>query len=146
MRRAWVAAVALAALAGCGKPSMVPVKGVVKLNGKPVPHCKVGFFPDTDEFDPDKHGYGYGVTDAAGAFEIQHPGGEKGIYPGRYKVTLVLWVDGKGKPIPADAKPSEVPGGVKNLMPMKYESLGTTPETVTVPSGGLEHTFDVSGS
>lgn len=139
------AALAVAALLpGCGKPPMVPVKGVVTFHGKPLPGCKVGLFPDVDGFDPAKHGYGYGITDAAGAFEVQHPGGEKGIYPGRYKVTFVAWVDSKGRPIPPSAKPSEVPGGVKNLVPAKYEGLSTTPETASVPSGGADLTFDLT--
>lgn len=132
------------ALPGCGKPPMVPVKGVVTFAGKPLSGCKVAFFPDVEGFDPAKHGYGYGVTDAQGAFEVQHPNGEKGIYPGRYKVTFVAWVDNQGKPIPPHAKPSEVPGGVKNLLPVRYESLGTTPELASVPREGLDQTFALS--
>ena len=146
LRAALVAAALALTLSGCGKPPMVRVTGVVKLNGKPVQHCKVGFFPDVEQFNPDKHGFGYGVTDANGAYVMKHPQGEEGIWPGRYKVTLVLWVDSKGKPLPVDTKPSEVPGGVKNLMPIPYESLSTTPEIVTVPAEGLQKDFDVKKS
>lgn len=131
-------------VSGCGKPPMVSVTGVVQVNGKPLKGCKVAFFPDVQNFDPNKHGYGFGVTDENGRFEIQHPGGEKGIYPGRYRVTFVAWVDAKGNPIPPDAKPSEVPGGVKNLLPGKYESLADTPEVVEVGREGLQKTFDLS--
>ena len=49
---------------GCGKPPMRQVTGTVSLNGKLVEHCKVGFFPDVVEFNPDRHGFGFGVTDA----------------------------------------------------------------------------------
>jgi hypothetical protein len=130
-------AAALLLPGGCGKPSMVPVSGTLAFKGKPLKGCKVGLYPDVENFDPARHGYGFGITDANGAFEVQHPSGEKGIWPGKYKVTLVAWVDAKGNPIPPDAKPSEVPGGVKNLLPAQYESLADTPERLTVPSGGL---------
>jgi hypothetical protein len=125
---------------------MAPVKGVVTMNGKPLQGCKVGLYPDVADFDPNKHGYGFGVTDADGRFEIQHPSGEKGVWPGTYKVTFVAWVDSKGKPAPPDAKPSEFPGGLKNLLPARYESLADTPERLTVPKGGAEPTFALTGS
>lgn len=133
------------ALPGCGKPSLVSVKGNVKFKNKPVAHCKVVFFPNVSQFDPDRHGMGFGVTDENGNFEIQHPQGEKGIWPGSYKVSFVLWVDSKGKVMPADVKPSEVPGGVKNLFPPEYEAPSTTPIEVTVSSSGLTKDFDIPG-
>ncbi|MDY3563587.1 hypothetical protein R5W23_005201 [Gemmata sp. JC673] len=137
-------AAAVVAVPGCGKPPMVTVKGVVKVGGKPVPHCKVGLFPDVEGFDPNKHGYGFGMTNDKGEFEIQHPNGTKGIFPGTYKVTFVAWIDSKGKPVPPETKPSEVPGGVKNLLPSKYESLSDTPERLTVTKEGAEANFDLS--
>jgi hypothetical protein len=132
--------------AGCGKPAKHAVTGTVKLNGKPVPHCKVGLFPDVAEFNPDKHGFGYGITDESGAFEVQHPQGEKGIQTGRYKVTFEAWVDSKGKPLPADAKPSEVPGGVKNLFPDIYQAPSSTPESIDVGAGGTRKEFDITAT
>jgi hypothetical protein len=130
--------------AGCGKPAMVSFTGTVTIDGKPLEHCKVGLFPDLDDpttFNPEKHGFGYAMTDKDGKFELQHPQGDKGIWPGRYKVTFVAWVDSKGKPVPPTEKPSEVPGGVKNLVPILYEQLSTTPERVDIPSGGLVKDF-----
>ncbi|NBV46468.1 MAG: hypothetical protein EBR86_12740 [Planctomycetia bacterium] len=126
---------------GCGKPPMQQVVGSVKIAGQPVEGCKVGLFPDTDRFDTNRHGFGFGITDASGRFEIQHPQGEAGIWAGRYKVTFVAWIDGKGKPVPADSKPSEVPGGVRNRFPEIYEAPSSTPETVTVARGRV-NTFD----
>ena len=121
---------------GCGEPPMRKVTGVVKLDGVPVQHCKVGFFPDVEEFNPDRHGFGFGVTDATGQFEIQHPQGEKGIWSGDYKVTFTLWVDSNGDVLPMETKPSEVEGGVKNLFPAAYEEPTTSPERVSVSSAG----------
>lgn len=136
-----IVSVGLAAAGGCGKPPMQRVVGSVKLAGKPVEGCKVGLFPDTDRFDSNRHGFGFGITDGDGRFEIQHPQGESGIWAGRYKVTFVAWIDAKGNPVPAESKPSEVPGGVRNRFAETYEAPSTTPETVTVKRG-IENRFD----
>ncbi len=128
---------------GCGKPPMMSVSGTVKLNGKAVPNCKVGFFPDTETFNPDRHGFGFGITDKDGHFDIQHPQGEKGIWAGKYKVTLVAWVTKAGKPVPADSKPSEVEGGVKNLFPDFYEEPSRTTEKAVVKEGSNVFDFNI---
>ena len=125
---------------GCGKPPMMSVSGKVTLDGKAVSNCKVGFFPDTETFNPDRHGFGFGVTDPQGHFEIQHPQGEKGIWAGNYKVTFVAWVDALGNPVPAESKPSEVEGGVKNLFPDFFEEPSRTTEKAVVKNG--ENIFD----
>ena len=129
-------------IGGC-KPAMRSVIGTVLLDGKPIQNCKVGFFPDTTEFNPDRHGFGFGVTDEKGAFKIQHPQGEEGIWAGKYKVTFVAWVNNAGKSLPMDIKPSEVSGGVKNRFPDKYEAPSTSPESVTVTSGENVFKFDI---
>lgn len=131
-------------IAGCGTPPFQPIKGVVTLDGKPLPYCKVGFFPDVSEFKPDLHGFAYGLTNEKGEYEAQHPKGDKGIYAGKYKVFFTAWVDQKGKPVPPESKPSEVPGGVKNLVPAKYGTPETTPVTASVGSGGGSFNFDLS--
>ena len=123
---------------GCGKPPMQSVGGTVKIDGKPAANCKVGFFPDLSEqeiFNPDRHGFGFGLTDEDGNFKIQHPQGEEGIWAGKYKVTFVAWVTAAGKPVPPETKPSEVTGGVHNLFPDLYESPSTTKESVSVAKG-----------
>jgi hypothetical protein len=140
LRRVGLCFMGLLTVVGCGKPPMMSVNGSVKLDGKPIPNCKVGFFPDSDTFNPDRHGFGFGITDTEGRFEIQHPQGEKGIWAGKYKVTFVAWVTKSGKPVPADSKPSEVEGGVKNLFPEFYEEPSRTTERAVVKSG--VNTFD----
>jgi hypothetical protein len=141
---AWGVAICLTLLCvGCGKPPMQEVRGSVKLNGKPVSNCKVGFYPDVEIFNPDRHGYGFGLTNESGEFQIQHPQGEQGIWAGKYKVTLVAWVSPTGKIIEPEAKPSEVEGGVTNMFPIIFESPGTTPESVVVKSGVNDFTFDI---
>ena len=120
---------------GCGKPPMHQVRGTVQLAGKPVNGCKVGFFPDASHFDPSRHGFGFGMTDSAGKYEIQHPQGDAGIWAGTYKVTLVAWVNKAGETLPPDIKPSEVEGGVRNVFPDTYEAPSTTPERAVVRKG-----------
>ena len=130
---------------GCGKPPMLSVSGTVKLNGRAVPSCKVGFFPDlpdTVAFNPDYHGFGSGITDKEGHFELAHPQGVKGIWAGKYKVTFEAWVTKKGEAVPADAKPSEVEGGVKNLFPDFFAEPSLTTEKAVVKEGA--NVFDFS--
>ncbi|HBE67297.1 MAG TPA: hypothetical protein DDW52_04030 [Planctomycetaceae bacterium] len=129
---------------GCGPPPMQSVKGTVSFNGKPLANCKVGFSPDVEIFNPDRHGYGAGLTEADGSFTIQHPQGVEGIWAGDYKVTFVAWVDRAGKPLEPFVKPSEVAGGVKNLLPDAYESPSTTPERVTVTKGENVFNFKIN--
>ena len=130
---------------GCGGSKPVEVTGTVTFKGKPAVGCKVCFFPDVEKMDPAIHGYGYGITDESGRYSIKHPNGTDGIKPGAYKVIFVLWVDNKGKPAPPDAKPSEYPGGLKNLVPPLYESPSSTPERASVPASGLQKDFAISG-
>jgi hypothetical protein len=132
------------AVSGCSKPPMISATGIVTLDGKPVENCKLAFFPDVEQFNPDRHGYGFAVTDKTGKFEVQHPQGEKGIYPGTYKVTFVCWVNAKGELLPYDIKPSEVEGGVKNKFPDKYESLTGTPERATIIRGTNHFEFNIA--
>ena len=133
-------------VAGCGKPPMMSVSGTVKLDGKALPHCKVGFFPDipeTEAFNPDRHGFGAAITDKEGHFEIAHPQGDKGIWAGKYKVTFEAWVTKNGKPVPAESKPSEVEGGVKNLLPDFYLEPSRTTEKVVVKEGVNDFNFNI---
>ena len=128
--------------AGCGKPPMQSVEGTVKLDGKPIGNCKIGFFPDVEVFDTDKHGFGFGITDQNGKFTIQHPQGDLGIWAGNYKVTFVAWVNSAGEPLAVDTKPSEVEGGVINLFPDIYEAPSSTTERVTVLKNSGKNVFD----
>jgi hypothetical protein len=139
IRIAVVVALVMVGTAGCGKPPMQEVGGVVLLDGEPVSNCKVGFFPDVEVFNPDRHGYGFGMTHGDGKFTIVHPQGDVGIWAGKYKVTLVAWVTKDGKMVEPEAKPSEVEGGVLNRFPDEYESPGTTPFSATVTQGAKNY-------
>ena len=144
-----LAAACIAPLAaiGCGKPAMVAVKCKVMHDGKPVDNCKVAFVQDVEPFDAKVHGYGYGNTDANGECEIAHPmTGEKGLFPGTYKVTFEAWKNKRGKSVPPTEKPSEVEGGVSDRLPPILKSIGSTTERFTVPKGAaVDHTFTIAG-
>jgi len=142
-----IAFMALVAFAGCGKPTMVPVKIKVTHDGKPVGNCAVKLVQDVEPFDITKHGIGYGYTDANGECEIAHQmTAEKGLYPGSYKVTFEAWKNVKGKEVPPTAKPSEVEGGVIDRLPKIYKSLGTTTERLEVAAGTpIDREFALTG-
>jgi len=130
---------------GCGKPTPVPVTGLVTVDGKPTAGVRVVFLPDTSSFDPERHGAASALTDAEGRFTLKSSNGSEGIWPGSYKVTFSLWVEKNSKkPIAPDAKPSEVPGGVINLLPSKYESSSDTPETMSVSGSGGSKDFAIA--
>jgi hypothetical protein len=132
----------LFAVAGCGKPTPVEVKGTVTFNSQPAKGCRVMFFPDSEEPNFETMGFGSAMTDDNGNFSITATAQGKGVTPGKYKVCFEWLVDGKGKPLGPTDKPSEVPGA-KNLLPEAYVAPSTTPEKVSVPSGGLTKNFDL---
>ena len=79
---------------GCG-PSTTDVKGVVKLDGKPVKGATVTFVSDDG-----KRSYS-GFTDGEGNFTLVSGNNKSGVASGTYKVTVV-----KGPDVPASVDPS----------------------------------------
>ena len=72
---------ALAAVAGCGGPKLVPAGGVVTLDGEPVDGALVTFVAE------DGGHTATGQTDTAGSFTMM-VGGNPGALPGKYKVLV----------------------------------------------------------
>src|SRR5262245_39633386 len=105
-------------VAGCGDggPSPVAVKGVLKLDGKPVAGAVVGFHPEAAGGKP-----AFGTTDAEGAFRLttERPG--DGALPGKYKIVIQPPAEGGGSPYddPGKAAPAaKAPAGP--AIPAKY--------------------------
>jgi hypothetical protein len=73
----------LVALCGCGgRAGYVTVRGVVRLDGEPVPEAAVAFVPE------DPHGEGAtGYTDEDGRFVMTSTFAD-GVKPGKYKVRI----------------------------------------------------------
>ena len=78
---------------GCG-PSTTDVKGVVKLDGKPVKGATVTFVSDDG-----KRSYS-GFTDGDGNFTLVSGNNKSGVASGTYKVTVV-----KGPEVPTSLDP-----------------------------------------
>lgn len=122
------------ALAGCGQkgPALCPVTGkVVGTDGKPLEHATVVFHPvgavGADAVKP------RGKVGADGAFTlITHTAGD-GAPPGEYRVTVELWLSGKGDEPPA------------NRLPEKFAKPDQSGLKATVGAGPTELTpFTVS--
>lgn len=125
---------AVAFLAGCGGgskgPETVPVKGVVKYQGKPVPKLSVAFIPNDGML-------AYGTTDANGQFSLMTNKAGDGAKVGTYKVAISFVPD----EIP------EMPGfpgadkKVTSPIPEKYADAETSGLTQTVEKDASKNNF-----
>ena len=128
---------ASAFLAGCGgggspAPATVPVKGVVKYQGKPVPKLSVAFIPDS------KGMVASGTTDSYGKFTLMTSKPGDGAMVGTYKVAISFVPDG----IP---EMPGLPGTEKPLppspIPVKYADGNTSGLTKTVEKDASKNDF-----
>src|SRR5262245_19266440 len=114
--------------AGCaGKEPLVPVRGRVTLDGKPVKEVVVTFTPVGDT----KGSGSVGATDADGRFTLTDVRGSAGAYVGEYKVSLYPARTGTRPDDPADV----VSKGGGNV-PAIYIDPNRTPLRATVPPAG----------
>jgi len=130
---------------GCGESAdqeevdfsrLVPVQGVVKINGEAVPGVVVTWLPK-------QWGASVGETDADGSYSLE-TAMRPGAFPGEYKVAVSYLVSAEGEPQGLAARGSMTPlpgmATAKEQLPPKYSSLDHTELTGTVgPAGG---TFD----
>src|SRR5262245_65184649 len=87
-RRHWLVLVAVAAAAGCSRgPDLVPVSGVVKLDGKPVDGVRVYFWPKDQTANTFVNQFAIGFSDKEGRFALKGTNGD-GVQAGEYKVTF----------------------------------------------------------
>lgn len=127
-------AAALLLLAGCGGGlPVVPVTGVVKLDGAPVAEAGVGFYPEK--------GPGVsGRTNKEGKFTLE-TANLAGALVGKYRVSVnKVKFSGVGP----DEQPQ--PGGLKTeyLVPQKYSDPNTSGLTAEVGAGKNDFTFELS--
>jgi len=86
IRRVVAAAMVSVGVVGCGSggPSLVPVHGVVTLNGKPLEGAAVSFLPDAEN----KEGMpGEDITGPSGNYKAMTRG-RSGLAVGKYKVQI----------------------------------------------------------
>ncbi|MEN6496142.1 MAG: carboxypeptidase-like regulatory domain-containing protein [Thermoguttaceae bacterium] len=89
MRTPWIGIIGLAAVCalshGCRKntvPETLPVKGTVKLDGKPVEGADVAFYPKSGGRPA------MGRTDANGSYTLSTFGNQDGAVPGEHSVVI----------------------------------------------------------
>jgi len=147
------------AVAGCGdgRPSMVQVTGIVKLDGKPLEGAAVAFQPVADP----KAAYrrpSNGATGADGKFTLTTYEKDDGVPPGKYKVAIVKR-ELVGQ-LPAnynDENPGTAVVRYRWVTPRKYSqpegsgleaevtSSELKPETFELTSGGEKPEIEITG-
>ena len=124
-----VVALATALAIGCGTngTDLVPVHGLVSLDGLPLPRGTISFIPDS----------GSSATspiNSDGTFQLRTQGKFDGAAPGRYRVAIVA-LDG---PLVED-------GAAKSLIPKHYGDPASSTLEYNVKSGiDNEAKFDLS--
>jgi len=110
---------------GCQRtgPDVVPVEGVVKRNGEPVPHLHINFMPVAGR-------PSWGVADELGRFQLKYDQQRDGAEVGVHKVFVSLrpanpkdemdFISGKKK-VPAELKAIEAKYGRIEITPLQIE-------------------------
>lgn len=150
--RSWRAGAALLAfsLFACkteepppGPPKLVPTKGTITHEGKPLAGAIVVFNPTGTV-----GALSIGQTDAEGKFELSHMN-FPGCGPGDYKVAVTRKVKRDGVPITlSESSAQSIPAEVmraQEVIPANYSDLGKTELTAKVSETGGEFAFDLKG-
>lgn len=129
---------------GVSGPPIVPVDGIVTLDGSPVEGATVVFTPKKEGT------MSMAMTDAAGKFALRTGAGRKGAAVGEHDVTVKLSIgneestngpttdDGLAPLMPSEAgvnAPKAPVAKVGWIVPERYSKPGAL--TATVPAGGL---------
>jgi hypothetical protein len=127
-------------LTGCGGRGTTPVKGVVTLEGAPLPGATVLFMPDGPGGRPAS-----GFTSSDGAFLLTTYQPDDGALPGQYRV-LIRKTAAAQDPGAAEHSALErawakygdksLPKGKTSTVPGQYANFETTPLRCTVPVTG----------
>jgi len=123
-------AIALASV-GCddsGLGDVVPLTGVVLLDGKPAPDVSLTLVP---QIGVQGRG-GYAKSAADGSFEFQASPEIVGVLPGKYRVLIQKYAMPDGSPIPPNTSAAEV--GLVNELPSLYSNPETCPLFANVPA------------
>jgi hypothetical protein len=119
-----------AALVGCGKENgLVPVGGVVLLDGKPLANAAVMFHASAGQS-------AYAITDRNGAFQLttREPG--DGVHPGDQRITVSLTIqEGGVQPNAArleDYTKPIAPKKLAHIVPQIYNDPKTSPLSIVV--------------
>ena len=136
----------LVTLAGCAGskpdlPEVVPVTGVVTLDGAPAAGVNVTFIPVGST----AGGASYGATDAGGKYELKSNDGRPGAAVGEFKVVCSKWVMPDGSDyVGVPGGPSPMEAGAKEKLSPKFSDENATALKATVPAGGGTVNFELT--
>jgi hypothetical protein len=130
--------------AGCAKkpPSFTVAEGTVTLNGQPLPHVTVQFYPLLEDFGAEFNSVG--LTDEKGHFKLESSGLE-GAAVCKHKVVIIEGpapAEARGQSEKAQKAFTDHRQGLKNRpIPSQYGSFSQTPLEVEVTTG--KTTYDL---
>ena len=118
---------------------LVPVKGSVRISGKPTAGVRVTFAPNNST----KGTGAIGMTDEDGEFELIHRTQKKGIVPGDYTVHFSRFLMPNGSPLASDESPY-TSGAVESIPKMWSDPSVSSPHnSVKVTEGGKSLDFAI---
>lgn len=135
-------------LAGCGMgsqtPDLSPVKGVVTVEGQPVPEGQVTFVPDSTQ---GTRGPSFvGELQKNGTFSVRGPNGVEGAIPGTYQV-IIQSSGASSADLMKNMQTREYKASDfkrSRLIPLVYETPNSTPLKVIVEAEKPnEYAFDL---
>ncbi|HJZ90964.1 MAG TPA: hypothetical protein VKE40_08830 [Gemmataceae bacterium] len=139
MKRLLVTGLAVLFLAGCsGGKKIVPVSGVVKLNGQPYPNAIVTFQPLGSEKEPNVGRGSSGKTDDNGHYTLVYDGEKPGALVGKHRVRICtdLGSGGAAKDERSESDPNWRPGRRIEPIPSEWHDLST--KEFEVPAKGTD--------
>lgn len=128
---------------GCGSSQpaipLIPVSGVVTLDGSPVDQAKVTFVPQLET----KGNGGWGITDASGKYMIKTPQGAVGIPAGEYNVAISKRLNPDGSAPNPDEPPIE--SKARETLPINVSDESKTTLKATVSASTKELHWKLKG-
>ena len=138
--------VTVVAFAGCAKapPEIVPVEGIVWLNGQPLPHAEVQFVPMAPGLGAEY--VATGTTDENGRFTLTCRG-RPGACACENRVVVndaSIPDDARGMSRESQTRVSRYYAALKNRpIPAAYGTVAQTPLVVTVAAGKVEYRLEL---
>jgi hypothetical protein len=133
--------------AGCSKapPPVVEAKGVVLLNGQPLPHVKVEFVPQLKDFGADQNSSA--VTDDQGRFTLAYKfGTQPGAVTGLHHVLVTEYTPPEFHRVDQQAQQglAEYLSKQKNRpIPEIYGNIARTPLKIEVTADKKEYSLEL---
>lgn len=134
---ALIMAATMLGTSGCGNSGpLVPVEGVVKINGQPAGNLQV-IFTQAQALSGKQRKAGSAISDAGGKFVIKPNDGSPGLPPGKYKVAVL------DNNLAVDDEPDPNKPPIPNRIPRLYADVLSTPLDVEVVEGKSNYEINV---